>query len=298
MKVLRQNIPLWPEYSEIGLAMRPLLEPRFRALKTGISEFTFANIFLFRKVHRYRITDLGEGLFLISGVDKGEGFFILPFLVPDMGRLMELFDEFTFMKNASAAQAATLGSMGFGVKEDKDNFDYLYLRDGLASLKGRKFHRKRNRVSAFTARYECVSKPISAKTLNDALSVLDGWCKTNEQEGDCGPAAEALLCMSELSLMGYVYYIGKKPVAYALGEALPGGAFAVHFEKGLPGYAGLLQFVNQSFAKALPEKYKFINREQDLGIEGLRHAKLSYRPHGFVKKYRIYKAQAAGDDSP
>ncbi len=291
-------IALWPADSEIDIALRPILEPCFRELKTGISEFTFANIYLFRKVHHYRVTDLGGGLFMIRGRDGEDDFFMLPFILPERPVLDELFEDFSFMKNASPAQAATLGSMGYRVEEDKDNFDYLYLREGLARLEGRKFHRKRNRVRGFTARHECLSRPLDDDTLGDAQFVLEAWRGANETEGDYGPAEDALVHWKELGLTGSVFYVEGAPVAYAMGEALPGQYFAVHFEKGVPGYAGLMQFVNQTFAAALPERYRFINREQDLGIEGLRHAKLSYRPDGFIKKYRIYRAEGVkGDDS-
>jgi len=286
------EIALWPADSDVDIALRPILLPCFTALKTGISEFTFANIYLFRKVHQYRVTDLGQGLFMIMGRDGEDDFFMLPFSLPESTRLGKLFESFSFMKNASPAQAATLGAMGYHVIEDKDNFDYLYLREGLATLDGRKFHRKRNRVRGFMAKYDCTARPLSTHTLAHARSVLDGWRAANGADGDYGPAIDALSHFEELCLMGYVYYVAGRPVAYAMGEALHGEYFAVHFEKGIPGYAGLLQFVNQNFAKSLPEKYRFINREQDLGIEGLRKAKLSYRPDGFIKKYRIYHGTA------
>jgi len=226
---------------------------------------------------------------MITGRDGGDTFFMLPFALPDRDRLDGLLGEFTSMKNASKAQAATLGSMGFLVREDKDNFDYLYLRDDLARLEGRKFHRKRNRVRHFLSLYECVSRPITRDRVGDALSILEQWREANEREGDYRPAREALEKMTDLGLTGLVYYIEGRPVAYAMGERMPGGFYAVHFEKGVPGYQGLMQFVNQSFAASLPEDVQYINREQDLGIEGLRHAKLSYRPDRFVEKFRVYR---------
>jgi len=285
----RPIIPLSPGTSEITLPMRPVLEPLFRRLDSGISEFTFANIFLFRHVHHYRITDLGGGVFMITGRDGEDDFFMLPFLIPEKERLEPLFHEFAFMKNASGAQAATLGSMGYVVVEDKDNFDYLYSRDGLSRLEGRKYHRKRNRVRHFLSLYECVYRPIERDRADDAIKVLERWREASAEEGDYGPAREALRHMGELGLSGLVYYIGGVPVAYTVGEPMPCGLFAVHFEKGVPGYPGLMQFVNQSFAASLPADVRYINREQDLGIEGLRHAKLSYRPDTFVRKYRVYR---------
>ena len=91
-----------------------------------------------------------------------------------------------------------------------------------------------------------------------------------------------------MQLCGGIYYVDGNPVAYSLGEELGRGkSFVIHFEKAVGEYRGLWQFVNQAFASILPEFYETINREQDLGDEGLRQAKLSYRPIGFVKKYRV-----------
>ena len=93
--------------------------------------------------------------------------------------------------------------------------------------------------------------------------------------------------MEELQLCGGIYYVDGQPVAYSLGEELARGkSFVIHFEKAVSEYKGLWQFVNQAFASILPDKYETVNREQDLGNEGLRKAKLSYKPVGFVKKYR------------
>jgi hypothetical protein len=124
---------------------------------------------------------------------------------------------------------------------------------------------------------------------NDAMEVLEGWRKEKDQPGDYLAAKEALEKMEELQLCGGIYYVNEQPVAYTLGEELAGGeSFVIHFEKALAQYKGLYQFVNQSFAAILPrDKYKTINREQDLGDEGLRQAKMSYKPIGFVKKYRV-----------
>ncbi|GHU99931.1 hypothetical protein FACS189483_09680 [Spirochaetia bacterium] len=77
-----------------------------------------------------------------------------------------------------------------------------------------------------------------------------------------------------------------RPAAYCLGESLARGRmFAVHFEKGIDEYKGIYQYINQAFAASLPGYYTHINREQDLGDEGLRQAKETYRPVGFVRKY-------------
>ena len=95
--------------------------------------------------------------------------------------------------------------------------------------------------------------------------------------------------MEALQLCGGIFYVDEEPVAYTLGEEVAQGRmFVIHFEKAVlkKEYAGIYQYVNQVFTAILPDKYELINREQDLGDPGLRQAKESYRPVGFVKKYR------------
>jgi len=89
------------------------------------------------------------------------------------------------------------------------------------------------------------------------------------------------------------------PAGYCLGESVAKGRmFAIHFEKALDRYKGIYQFMNKSFAGALPRFFAYINREQDLGDEGLRQAKMTYRPAGFVKKYSASMAPFKCADAP
>jgi hypothetical protein len=177
------------------------------------------------------------------------------------------------------------------VREDRDNFDYLYSRTDLAGLHGRKFSKKRNMVHAFINNYEYCGKPLLEEHLPEALNILEQWRTGHEKEGDYPAAREALEKSWDLQLCGGIYYVDERPVAYSLGEELANGkSFVIHFEKAVQGYKGLYQFINQSFASILPESYATVNREQDLGEEGLRHAKQSYQPSGFVKKYRATEA--------
>ena len=143
-------------------------------------------------------------------------------------------------------------------------------------------------VNAFINNYEYTGKPLLDEHIPDALSILEQW-RIEHGEGDYYPAREALEMAWELQLCGGIYYVGSNPTAYCLGEELANStSFVIHFEKALPGYKGLYQFINQSFAAILPDAYDTINREQDLGDEGLRHAKHSYQPSGFIKKYRAF----------
>ncbi|MBI5559628.1 MAG: DUF2156 domain-containing protein [Deltaproteobacteria bacterium] len=288
-------IPEYPRRCDLDLMTRHILHPRFQQLPGGISEFTFANLYLFRKAHRYQIAMLPKEVLLLAGADGGKSFFMLPFGLPDEKQLQQLFAEFTVLKCVSEAQAGMLPEMGYRIIEDRDNYDYLYRRQDLAELTGGKFHKKRNLIKAFVSNYSYEGRPLLEEYKGDAFQVLETWRQGRDDPGDYFAAKEALEKTEELQLCGGIYYVDGQPVAYSLGEELMlGRSFAIHFEKAIGEYKGLWQFVNQAFASILPEKYDFINREQDLGDEGLRHAKLSYKPVGFIKKFRAVAGKSSG----
>ena len=287
---LEAMIAEYPDSSEVSIEMRPVLHPKFQALADGISEFTFANIYLFRRAHSYRISRLKNGLFVITGRDNEKPFFMLPFGLPDENIIRELFNNYQVMKAASEQQAEILSTMGYSVSEDRDNFDYFYSREDLVNLTGRKFHKKKNLLNLFIRNNEYQAKPLLEEYRNEALQILERWNNQHEEPNDFLAAKEALEKMWPLQLCGGIFYIDRQPVAYCLGEELAlGESFVIHFEKAVleEGFKGVYQYINQAFASILPEKYKTVNREQDLGDAGLRQAKLSYNPVDFIKKYKV-----------
>jgi len=280
--------PTYPESIELTLALRPLLHPLLRQLRQGISELTFANLYLFRHDHHYTLSRLADGTLALLGRDQAAPFFILPFGLPAVPLLDQLFRDHKEMKCVAKDQAEVLQGQGYRVWADRDNFDYLYRRQDLAELGGRNYHKKRNLIKAFVSSHLYTALPLLDQHRPDALAILAQWQRETGQTGDAIAAREALARMEELQLCGGIYYVESQPVAFVLGEELAQGTcFAIHFEKAVAGYKGLYQFINQSFAAILPEIYQTINREQDLGDAGMRQAKLSYQPSGFVEKYRV-----------
>lgn len=286
------TIPPYPEFVPISLSMKPVMYPALNLLKDGISEFTFSNLYLFRGTYGYTVSMLPEGGLVIAGSKEGKKFFYSPCRLPPHGIFDELMTSRDYLKNLSESQISQhridLESRGYIVVEDRDNFDYLYNRTDLAELTGREYHKKRNLVNGFVSAYECVQKPLSKANTADAIAVLDEWRAAKGVDGDYRAAREGIELFDELGMRGAVYYIDGQPVGCCLGEPLAKGTmFAVHFEKACDRFKGIYQFINQAFAQSLPGYYKFVNREQDLGNEGLRQAKMTYRPCGFVRKYRV-----------
>ena len=290
-------VPSYPDFAPLSLEQKNILHPRLSLTADGVSEFTFSGLFFFRNRYRYRISRCGDnGSFIISGVQpqtaSGEEkkFFMTPCDVPEDGILDSLFENHDYWKNISETvfekSRQQLEARGINASEDRDNFDYLYSRDKLAELKGKKYHKKRNLVNQFLHSYTHEQYPLTSERVPHAIEILEQWRKDKGEDGDYWMAREALELLDSLPLRGYIYFVDGKPAAYCLGESIAKGKmFAIHFEKAIDHYKGIYQFMNMAFAAALPRFFTWINREQDLGDAGLRQAKMTYRPSGFVKKY-------------
>lgn len=298
------RVPCYPDFTPLTLELKEDLHPRLSLTSDGVSEFTFSGLYLFRDRYNYRISRNGDddGGFIISGEGHSQDghkktFFMTPCAAPDWEILEDLFKTHDYWKNISESVLSPvkekLENRGIVFEEDRDNFDYLYLRSDLAELAGKKFHKKKNHVNNFLNTYpNHEEKPLNAQTIPAAIEVLEKWRQnTNLREGgDYKAAKEALDLYDSLNLKGTVFFIDGKPAAYCSGESIARGRmFAIHFEKAVDEYKGIYQFVNKTFAASLPRFFTFINREQDLGDEGLRQAKMTYRPCGFVNKYKGIK---------
>ena len=290
-----KSVPVFPEFAPVSLEMRDALYPALNMIKDGISEFTFSNLYLFRHTYGYRVSRVPGETFIIEGSKLGKSFFYVPCALPEKAVLDRLMAGHDYLKNLSESQAdahrVALEQWGYSVVEDRDNFDYLYQRTALAELSGKTYHKKRNLVNAFLNSYSYEQKPMRKDNVGEAVAVLDRWRELKGFEGDYAASREALELFEELGMRGCVYYVDGRAAGWCLGEPLAKGRmFAVHFEKGIESYKGIYQFINQAFAQALPSYFRYINREQDLGDDGLRQAKMTYRPCSFVNKYRVVKA--------
>ena len=291
------SIPLFPEFTPISLDLKNEMNQELSSTPDGVSEFTFAGLYLFRKRYQYQVSALEDKTLIVSGIqpphapeEEAKRFFMTPRAAPGRNVLEELFKTHNYWKNIPESvllpNKDSLEGWGIKCAEDRDNFDYLYLRTDLAELPGKKYHKKRNLVAQFLKLYAHEEKPLAAELIPDAKNILDCWQACRYGDTDYKACGEALDLFTELDLKGLLLYVDGKPVGWCLGESVAQGKiFSIHFEKALEDYKGIYQFINQVFASTLPESVTHINREQDLGEEGLRQAKMTYRPSGFVRKY-------------
>lgn len=176
------------------------------------------------------------------------------------------------------------------LKEQRDYFDYVYLSENLAVLKGRKFHSKKNHVNSFCKKNNYTFEEINDSNIKECVEFSHMWFMENEStqtlEAERQVIDLAFKKYSQLGFLGAVLKVDGEIVAFCLGEPMTDGeTFCVHFEKAWEKIPTAYAALNKFFAEKLAGEYKYINREDDAGVEGLRKAKLSYQPEFIVKKY-------------
>ena len=179
----------------------------------------------------------------------------------------------------------------FDFSSNRDYVDYIYLRTDLAELKGKKFQPKRNHANKFYKTYtDYEYVPITADRISECLRLEEEWCKANDcgQQNGLGNERKSLTYalnhFDELGLTGGILYVNGKIAAFTFGMPINHETFGVHVEKADTEIEGAYNVINQEFAKHIPEQFVYLNREEDLGIEGLRKAKLSYQPTILLEK--------------
>jgi len=260
-----------------------------------VSELTFTNLYAWRHTRPIWTEEIKESLLFFTETKMG-----LMLLGNPIGpvSLAEVFKEYgnkifgadRFPKERLAGVTLPPGAT---VVEDRDNADYVYRREDLATLAGRHFTKKRNHINQCLAAYDCQYEMIIPETVPECLAMQDRWCAARNckpEPGLCGEyraIEETLNHYGEFGLTGGAIRIEGNIEAFTVSEALNPSTAVCHFEKAMPQFQGLAQVINQWFAKNNLGDFAYVNREQDLGIPGLRKAKESYFPDHLVEKVRV-----------
>lgn len=183
--------------------------------------------------------------------------------------------------------------MQFETEYDRDSYDYVYEVESLATLKGKKLHSKRNHINKFLKlnEGEWSYESMSDENIEECLNMASRWCEQNGCHEDEHKAHEvcvtkhAIVSRKELGMIGGVLRLRGEVIAFTIGKSVNEDTFVTHIEKAYANIDGAYAMINQQFAqKELLGNYTYVNREEDLGEEGLRKAKLSYRPAFLVEK--------------
>jgi hypothetical protein len=279
------------EFGRIEIKDKPLFDRFFREYPPQASELTFTNLFCWRlpRTHEFAVH---KNHLLISFLERGVRRFYQP-IGPEPHKIIEeVLAQYPESSFERVEKGIAEKAQGLAVKEDRSMFDYLYRISDLKDLPGDKYSQKRNFIKRFSSLNPttCI---LEEATMKEFLNLQERWCNLRNCEADMSMAAEnvavreALLNFKELGLHGVCVWVNEKIEGFAIGERLNPDTFVEHFEKGNTELTGVYQYILNEFAKSIPEQFESLNREQDLGVEGLRKAKLSYHPSSLVEKFSI-----------
>ncbi|MFA4905153.1 MAG: phosphatidylglycerol lysyltransferase domain-containing protein [Candidatus Margulisiibacteriota bacterium] len=278
--------PKYPKFKLLDLKDRELFDKFQKKYPPVSGELTFANSFLWRRFDHAEFSLVHGNLCLLLKPINEPAFFLPPLGENQVKETLEIclrdaprlsrVPEWFVKKYCGHLRA----------EPDRDNFDYVYLARDLAELKGKKYDGKRNRIRKFTRLHPYQYARLTAERLKGCGALFEEWIKGKSAQRTIWE--ELLKNYEGLNLTGGTIISGDKIVAVTIGEKLNEETAIIYFEIAYPGYEGLAQLMNQEFVKNEWADLKYINREQDMGIAGLRTAKLSYHPHHFVKKFNVY----------
>lgn len=258
------------------------------------------------------LVDVGEDYALFSGTVKGgRKLFWSPLVknnadLPKYIALAESYGAKVF-SNVTASQKEIYENMGYEVSPSRDYFEYLYLPQDLIELKGKKYHAKRNFINGFNLPYEF--RPYNENDRDNLNELLFKWSYLHIDNGvnfskengwQLDGVREKILSDPEIKAIHAVLddmdayncfadvltIENGKIIGFALGEIMPNGIGAIYFEKGDIDYKGIYPLLDNAFCKKhFSSNVKYVNKQEDMGLEGLRKSKLSYHPIKFAERY-------------
>ncbi len=286
-------------FAPIALSDRDTIRPLLLAEDVCFCEYNFANLFMWGDIYQTRWLLQENRLWLYNGHDD---LMLMPVgRALDMAGLVAVSDglrregkngNFVLVDPDFVQENPGLGDF-FKVEADPDNGDYIYLSQKLIDLPGNKLHKKRNQINQFLAQNPDYSqRELQPSDLGACLELAEKWCRLRicaelDFSHETSALKRALNHFDDLGLQGVAISLGGELAAFSIYSRLNSNMADVHFEKFAPEVKGIGQVINWDTAKSLSGSYKYVNREQDLGIEGLRQAKRSYSPEYILNAYSL-----------
>ena len=288
--------PCLADYGKITEFIAPFAEESMSC------EITPMTLLIWKNYYHQKIAFCDDMLFVSLG--KNSEIFLLPF-AKDMKKAVNILKELTKSQNrplvflgAEGVRLDTFNSIfseEFSQNESREDFEYLYLTEKLKNLGGKKFHSKRNHISAFSKSYNWSYESMTTDILPEVFEMADKWTEemkkitddTKSIEVENKALKEYLPFMKDLNLRGGCIRVDGKIIAFTFGSPINNKVFDIHVEKALPEFRTAYTLINREFILNELLDFEYVNREDDMGLEGLRKAKLSYHPDILLKKYVI-----------
>ncbi len=281
---------------------KPFIDAAFRTggCLSRSDDYCFGNLYIWRAFYRTRIA-YWDAMPLIAFDDEpgGRARYLYPLGDGDKQAALRALSQepdarvpFTLagVTEPMKAHLEALFPEKFDFHEERALSDYVYKVDDLIQLSGRKYHGKRNHVARFK-RKDWAYEPISAENMAECEAMGEEWFAQNDAAHSSGlqweqkAVKEAFAHFPELGFSGGLLRQEGRPVAFTIGEPICADTFGLHIEKAFADVEGAYAAINREFLAASCTDYTFVNREEDVGDEGLRKAKLSYHPSMLLTKY-------------
>lgn len=289
------------EFKKLTLEDKSVFDKYYEKFPQVSSFLSFTTLYLWKKYSgiEYAVSESGD--IVLKGISgkTGNSYFCLP--ETDEKTFLLLLDELkreyreVNLINLTEAQTEMVKKAypDATVEYKENNGNYVYKTSSLATLSGKKLQSKRNHLNGFKNSYEYEIREIDEKIVDECISLTEEWfdSKTVEEgylEAETEVCSEALKLRKELGLKGIAIVCDSKVIAYSVGEYMNNGKMAhIIIEKADSDYRGAFNAINNFFINECWLDTEYVNREEDMGVEGLRKAKLSYRPAFLLKMYNV-----------
>lgn len=289
-------------FKKIELSDAELLKPYLTDKNELTCEISFVNLLLWQPLYNncYCIED---GILYLKSYSDYVETYSLPFgdIKTGMKKIMSCSSEEYPVIWAQAGKRFDEFKSIYGdyydITESRNEFDYIYNTCDLINLSGKKYHSKRNHISAFSKQFDWHYEDITDANIESVKKCAEVWYRQNLSRMDEELKTEMrgvnlmLDNMEKLDIKGGAIIADNKAVAFTLGSPINEYIYNIHIEKAIDGYETAYTVINREFAAHNLSSYKYINREDDLGLEGLRKSKLSYNPQILLPKYICTKKE-------
>ncbi len=282
-------------FKKIELCDKNKLLPFLQADGELTCELSFANLLIWQSLYNncYCIED---GTLFLKSYDENIETYSLPLgdvesgmqkIINHCGKTPAIWAQ----EGPRFQQFKKLYGEYYDIYESRNEFDYIYNANDLINLSGKKYHSKRNHISSFSKQFQWRYEDITAINIEKIKKCAQVWysnyADNMDEELKTEMAGVNLMLdnMNFLGLKGGAIVVDEKVVAFTLGSAINNQIYNIHTEKAISGFETAYTVINREFAARNAQDYKYINREDDLGIEGLRRSKLSYKPEILLPKY-------------
>ncbi len=291
-------------FREITVADKPLFDRYACAAQVRNCDMAFANIYCWQPFYRSEWAVVEEFLVVRFRLDGGDRLAYMQPLAesdnPDFSKIIPLLAEdaasmgqplrFAGLTPVGVEVLCQYAPEEFAFAASRDYADYIYAADDLRNLPGRRYQPKRNHINRFRNENDFRYLPLTAEYAEECLRLTERWGAGRADEDDTIAAErEAMVRAFEnfdaLGLRGGAICVDGELAAFTYGSQVCGDTFVTHIEKANTKFNGIFATINALFARTLSESVQLINREEDMGIEGLRKAKLSYYPVAVEPKW-------------